>query len=1137
MKFYNSKSLMASLALFGTTASLWAANFTAMWDFAKMNPTSLSNVYFQGSEGHISSSKSGVQIFAIAKNGKFDVRTADAQMNANTYLRIPVYKVGDQVIITTHVGYHNYVIGSKTANADKFTYTATADDVKNGWVQMEAKATIYLLSIQLNSDDASSSSAGVAVKATATWDFSQMNPSSLKTVQIEGAKGKVASNLDGIQLFVLGQYGKFAARTNDVQFNEKTTVRVPVTKKGDVVTVTSAANYHNYAIGGIHADNDVMTYQATDADAKQGYVVLYSYGQTYLKSINVNLQAYVKPSTNSGSTSSNTQNNGSYEDNTTATTVPVTNIKNFIIVKHGDVNSLLSAISKANSANASVSAGRYYIYVPAGTYNLGSRTLTAITGHNISIIGDGMDKTIIKNSPAVSQEGISTTATLLNRGQNTYLQDLTLQNALDYYNAGSAGRAVALQDKGNRTIAKNVRMLSYQDTYYSNGKGQYYFEGGDIHGTVDFICGGGDVFFNKTTITVEKRTKGGSGSCIITAPYTDAANKGYVFNSCTIKNYAESYSLGRGWGGKPRLAFINTKMNDTRIAKSRFSTAGMNTVADKFVEYNSMDASGKQISPSSNVLTFTKGSESKKMETIISSADAKQYSLSKVFTDWQPNNLTAQISVSGVVANGQTISWKKGNASAYAIYKDGSLVTMVDANTTSYKASGSGTYTIKAANSMGGLGSGQNIKVTVSSSDSSTSSGSQGSTSSSSQVSGLSKYDLNQPIGWSNVGGKVTGSEDKNPVLVSTMSQFLEAMKGTEQRTIYVSGTLTTNAQVYVQNAANKTVYGLPGSALSNTTHTSNANNTGVLCIKNCKNIILRNLTFKGPGAYDIDGKDNLTMQKSTYVWVDHCDFQDGCDGNFDINTASDNISITWCRFRYLITPWSGGSGGSNDHRFSDLIGGSDKATGDEGKLKITFANCWWDEGCKERLPRVRYGKIHILNCLYSSSNVGYCIGAGYKSNIYVENSVYATAATQKKPWDCKTSGSYKDYNITLKGCEGTADAQSKSGNNEYFVPAKYYTYKANNASEVKSYVSAAAGATLKVSYGAGVSKSRSVSLGDTDGQTTGICDFTEAAKSVLSTRIFTLKGNEVQTLQPGLNIVKTTYSDGHTDVKKVLKK
>lgn len=97
-------------------------------------------------------------------------------------------------------------------------------------------------------------------------------------------------------------------------------------------------------------------------------------------------------------------------------------------------------------------------------------------------------------------------------------------------------------------------------------------------------------------------------------------------------------------------------------------------------------------------------------------------------------------------------------------------------------------------------------------------------------------------------------------------------------------------------------------------------------------------------------------------------------------------------------------------------------------------------------------------------------------------------------------------------------------------------TIKANDASEVKNYVTAAAGATLKVSYGSGVSKSRSVSFGDTDGQTTGICDFTEAA-SVLSTRIFTLKDNEVQTLQPGLNIVKTTCSDGHTDVKTVLKK
>jgi pectin methylesterase-like acyl-CoA thioesterase len=69
------------------------------------------------------------------------------------------------------------------------------------------------------------------------------------------------------------------------------------------------------------------------------------------------------------------------------------------------------------------------------------------------------------NAPKVEDEGIGKTATLLNRGWNTYEQDLTLKNDLDYYHSGPAGRAVCWQDKGNRVIFKRVRMLSYQDTY------------------------------------------------------------------------------------------------------------------------------------------------------------------------------------------------------------------------------------------------------------------------------------------------------------------------------------------------------------------------------------------------------------------------------------------------------------------------------------------------------------------------------------------------------------------------------------------------------------------------------------------------------------------------------------------------
>ena len=49
-----------------------------------------------------------------------------------------------------------------------------------------------------------------------------------------------------------------------------------------------------------------------------------------------------------------------------------------------------------------------------------------------------------------------------------------MQNDLDYYKAGSAGRAAVIQDGGTKTIMKNVNLRSYQDTYYSKS-GDYYF--------------------------------------------------------------------------------------------------------------------------------------------------------------------------------------------------------------------------------------------------------------------------------------------------------------------------------------------------------------------------------------------------------------------------------------------------------------------------------------------------------------------------------------------------------------------------------------------------------------------------------------------------------------------------------------
>jgi len=328
-------------------------------------------------------------------------------------------------------------------------------------------------------------------------------------------------------------------------------------------------------------------------------------------------------------------------------------------------------------------------------------------------------------------------------------------------------------------------------------------------------------------------------------------------------------------------------------------------------------------------------------------------------------------------------------------------------------------------------------------------------------------YDVSKPVGWGSVADAITGSNDENPVIVTTADELAAALKSDERKTIYVKNTIIFNKQLSISKAHDKTIYGLPGSMLSNPTHSDDRNESGILILKNCQNIIMRNLTFKGAGAYDLDGNDNLTLQNCQHVWVDHCDFQDGVDGNLDCQHGSDYICISWCRFRYLIAPWSGGSGGADDHRYTNLVGGSDKnAAEDEGHLRITYANCWWDEGCRERMPRIRFGQVHIVNCLYSSTVANYCVGTGYRCNAYIEKCAFIN---QKHPWkNYATSGSYTDYNITVTDCVGAKDEQSHSGDIDYFNPhaVSGYTLTAYGKELVETVVKEGAGTTLTIAEG-----------------------------------------------------------------------
>lgn len=317
------------------------------------------------------------------------------------------------------------------------------------------------------------------------------------------------------------------------------------------------------------------------------------------------------------------------------------------------------------------------------------------------------------------------------------------------------------------------------------------------------------------------------------------------------------------------------------------------------------------------------------------------------------------------------------------------------------------------------------------------------------------------PASWGYAGSSVTGGGSATPTLVTSESQLKNALKKSNA-VIIITQSITISDQISTDKS-NLTILALPGVRLISTQQSQSV--SGILYLKG-SNLILRNLIFEGPGAYDCDGKDLLTLDGATNVWVDHCDFQDGCDGNFDIKGQSDNITVSWCRFRYLKEPRAGGSGGADDHRFSNLVGSSSSDKPADGTYNITYGFCWWDEGCKQRMTRCRNCLIHYLNCYWNSSVADYYVGPE-KASSYFEGCTFAGKANSAK-------NIYKGFNNTTNYCCFVNSAGNLPANSGT-VAAPSYTYDALSAADALTYVidaTCGAGATLTVTDQAVLSSS-----------------------------------------------------------------
>jgi pectate lyase len=174
-------------------------------------------------------------------------------------------------------------------------------------------------------------------------------------------------------------------------------------------------------------------------------------------------------------------------------------------------------------------------------------------------------------------------------------------------------------------------------------------------------------------------------------------------------------------------------------------------------------------------------------------------------------------------------------------------------------------------------------------------------------------------------------------------------------------------------------------------------------------NIIIRNITFQDtfdcfPAWDPLDGSagnwnaayDSISLRDGNHVWIDHNTFEDRDtadstlpiyfgrlfqvhDGLVDITNAFDLATVSYNRFI--------------NHDKVMLIGSSDSATADRGKLRVTLHHNLFED-CGQRAPRVRFGQVHVFNNYYWIKNVpnyGYSWGVGRESAIYAENNFFRT--------------------------------------------------------------------------------------------------------------------------------------------------
>lgn len=318
-----------------------------------------------------------------------------------------------------------------------------------------------------------------------------------------------------------------------------------------------------------------------------------------------------------------------------------------------------------------------------------------------------------------------------------------------------------------------------------------------------------------------------------------------------------------------------------------------------------------------------------------------------------------------------------------------------------------------------------------------------------------------KPVGWvtrdGRTGGAVSvmGGGNATPIVVTTFADLEKYARDDQPRVIYIDGTLGSgwkgqSGDRLKITGKNKTIVGSrPGTRL----------NAVLRITEGASNIIVRNIVIQGPGSDTTQGWDNFNITSESpdvpgprNIWVDHCEFWDGQDGNADVVVGADNVTFTWCIFGYRK---------AGPHNLSNLIASGNSEAISEGRLDITYMNNWWT-GAAQRQPRCRYGNIHVVNNLLSRNpdipraSTDYGMAAGKDCQILAENNYFAGI---QEPF----SAQFKEGSsgLTASGNVFDGTTGNRLGWGTTFTPPYEYKSMMVDAAKAKEQIQKYAGATL----------------------------------------------------------------------------